>query len=289
MNEITPYLCGGTFLTQLIEAGRPKKSAREHASGQKESHREHDVFRWLISVYQREEYADAGDTLKTYASQYKKCQKSYYASSFIGFGDRFLVTEFDRDVKSDPSAALYMMSELINHVIAPSNSNYARLARRLLGLIKCDTTIPEEDIFYLSQRPITKAELVVSTEINLAPFLLAIWHYIILRRANKNENGAATYQAWFPQDGSNYSGDVALEISKPPHVEFHPLSRPEDDFQQKEKPHPSIECEVDEEDAQASEKQELHQTLNLNIVNQDGLVNYSIGHIEVHPDGNSRR
>lgn len=278
MNEITPYLCGGTFLTQLIEAGRPKKTAREHASGQKESHREHDVFRWLISVYQREEYTEAGNTLKTYASQYKKCKTSL--SSFTRFGDQESVIEFDRDVKSDSSAALYMMSEFIKNVITPSN--YARLARRLLGLIKGDTTIPEEDIFYLSQRPITKADLIASTEIDLAPFLLAIWHYIILRRANKNENGAATYQAWFTQDGSNHSGDVALKIKQRIFADFHPISKPEDDFHQAEQPHQNVECEIDEEDAQTSEKQELHQTLNLNFVSQGGLVNNYIGHVEVH-------
>lgn len=278
MNETAPYLCGGTFLTQLIEAGHPKKSAREHASGQKESHREHDVFRWLISVYQRKEYTEAGNTLKTYASQYKKCQKSH--ATFIGFDDHASVTEFDRDVRSDSSAALYMMSELIRHVI--DSSNYDRLARRLLGLIKCDTSIPENDTFYLSQHPITKEALIASSEIDLAPFLLGIWHYIILHRANKNEAGAATFLSWFPQDGNNLSGDIALEIPKPPHVEFHQLSRPEDDFRQTEPPHPNVECDVEEKDEQASEKQELHQTLNLNFVSQDGLVNNYIGHVEVH-------
>lgn len=279
MNEITPYLCGGTFLTQLIETGHPRKSPKEHASGKKESHPEHEVLGWLIAVYRRDKYHPTGDSLKTNTSQYKRCQKSL--ASFIGFNDNELLTEFDNDVKTaSPSTALYMMSELIDQVI--DRSNYDRLAKRLLGLIKCDTSIPGSDIFYLSSHPITKNDLVASTEIDLAAFLLGIWHYIILHRANKNEYGAATFQAWFPQDGSNHSGDVAWKIKQRIYADFHPISKPEEDFHQSEQPHPSVECDIEEEDAQSSEKQELHQTLNFTPVIQNGLVNNYIGHVEFH-------
>ena len=51
-NKTTPYLCGGTFLTQILRARKDLASSTEHTNGQKESLSEQETFRRLISIYQ---------------------------------------------------------------------------------------------------------------------------------------------------------------------------------------------------------------------------------------------
>ena len=81
-----PYLCGGTFLAQILRAMERTTTSTDHMNGQKESLPEREIFRRLLSIYRLVEFpADAGGSIKTYASQFKVCQNSL--ASFTGFAD----------------------------------------------------------------------------------------------------------------------------------------------------------------------------------------------------------
>lgn len=209
---MSPYLCGGTFLTQILRVTERTTTSTDHTKGQKESLPEREVFRRLLSIYRLGDFpSDVGGSIKTYASQFKGCQNSLV--SFTGFADSDFRMKFDRDVRSENSKALYMMSNFVSECIdIPKNGE--QLVRCLLGMIKDDDTIKSTDEFYIlpDGSSISKKDIDSTDKIYIEPFLLGVWHYVIMNRAEKNELGAETYQSWYPKR-NDYRGTVGSDIT----------------------------------------------------------------------------
>lgn len=207
-NGTVPYLCGGTFLCQILRAEKPTATATEHTKGKKDSLSEPETFRRLISIYQLKDFI-GGSTLGPYTTKYKSCQDSL--PPFTQFTDNDLRRKFDFAVKKRNSAALRMMWDFVNEFIDVEGKG-EQLVRCLLGMIKDDGGILPDDIFILNGKSVSKRELVEMHRIEIEPFLLGVWHYIIMHRADKNENGSATYQSWYA-GRKDYRGNVGSGIS----------------------------------------------------------------------------
>lgn len=207
-----PYLCGGTFLTQILRVTERTTTSTDHMNGQKESLPEREIFRRLLSIYRLGEFpADAGGSIKTYTSDFKSCRKSL--PPFTGFTDTDCRMKFDQDVQSNNSRALYMMANFVSECIdLPKKGE--QLVRCLLGMIKDDGTIKSTDEFYIlpDGSPISKKDIDSTDKIYIEPFLLGVWHYVIMNRAEKNELGAETYQSWYPKR-NDYRGTVGSDIT----------------------------------------------------------------------------
>ena len=71
-----PRLCGGTFMTLVIQALLQRKKAREHYKGESDKLNDPDVLVGLITVI-NPDYEDPGKAvLKTKANDYKSCKLS---------------------------------------------------------------------------------------------------------------------------------------------------------------------------------------------------------------------
>lgn len=206
--KAVPYLCGGTFLCQILRARNELKTSTEHTKCQKESLSEREAFRRLISIYQLNDFF-GGTSLKTYASRYKRCENSLL--SYTQFVDSDLRLEFDNAVKTGDPKILHMMSDYVREFINVKKKG-VQLVRCLLGMIKDDRSILEGDVFYITQgMAVTKEELIKMDNFTVEYFLLGVWHYIIMNRADKNENGKETYNSWYPSKGK-YFGTVGNDI-----------------------------------------------------------------------------
>ena len=165
-----------------------------------------------MSIYKLDEIpADAGDSIKTYTSDFKSCRKSLHI--FTGFTDSDCRMKFDRDVQSGSSKALYMMAKFISECIdVPKRGE--QLVRCLLGMIKDDNTIKATDEFYIlpGGSPTAKQTIGSMNKIYIEPFLLGVWHFVIMNRAEKNELGAETYKTWYPKR-DDYRGTVGSDIT----------------------------------------------------------------------------
>lgn len=205
-----PYLCGGTFLCQLLRARKPLVTANEHMNNVKESISEQETLRWLISIYQLSGFY-GGASLKTYTSKYKSCKESLIA--YAQFGDNDLRLAFDAAVKSANSVALQMMSDFVREFIDVENKG-EQLVRCILGVIKDDNSVLSYDELYVENgRSVKKAELAEMSDFTIETFLLGIWHYIIMKRADKNEYGADTYSSWYAGRGT-YRGTIGSDITR---------------------------------------------------------------------------
>ncbi len=209
-NSTIPYLCGGTFLCQVLRARNQLKTATAHKTGQKESLSERETFKKLISIFQLNDF-DGGTSLKPYTSQYKSCSNSLL--EYTQFSDSDLRLKFDRAVKIGDLKILQMMSKFVTDFIDVKGKG-TQLVRTLLGTIKDDESILDNDEFYIEPgKTVTRKELISMNSFTAEYFLLGVWHYIIMNRADKNENGEDTYKLWYPSS-RKYSGTVGNDIKQ---------------------------------------------------------------------------
>lgn len=220
-----PYLCGGTFLTQVLRVTERTTKPTDRLNGKKEDIHDQDVFRRLLSVYRLVNLpAPAGDTQKTYASDFKQCKDS--KAAYTKFTDSDCRQKFDYDVRSGKSKALYMMSEFVKDCI-DVKENGEQVVRCLLGVIKDDKTVKATDEFFilLDGGSMTKQDMLQTDKFFIEPFLLGIWHYIIMNRAEKNELGTDTYKSWYPKR-DDYRGTVGNDIAMPIKVKSANVEEP---------------------------------------------------------------
>lgn len=278
-NKKTPYLCGGTFLTQILRARKGLTTSTEHTNGQKESLSEQETFRRLISIYQLSDFY-GGTSLKTYTSRYKSCTDSLVA--YGQFSDNDLHRAFDEDIKSGHSTALRMMAEFVHEFIEPTL--WLQLVRCLLGMIKADADIQDDTEFFIAaDATAVKAKDICELDhFYIEPFLLGVWHYIIMNRADDNEKGVDTYKEWYPSKG-NYRGTIGNGIIHKISVESLPMTPRQDTENTATDDAPQAEF-IDSGDESAklqSEPKTYTQYIeNATIVNQTGEKNIHIDHLD---------
>lgn len=266
-NGIIPYLCGGTFLCQVLRARKPTATAADHMNGNKESLSEQETFRRLISIYQLKDFVDSS-SLKPYTSRFKSCQDSL--TSFTQFTDSDLRRTFDSDVKKSSSVALWMMSDFVAEFIDVEDKG-EQLVRCLLGMIKDDGGILPDDIFILNGKSVAKRELITKDRFAIEPFLLGVWHYIIMKRAEENGRGADTYKSWYV-GRNDYRGTVGNDINRHIKVKSVPVAPPSVD----------AETETDKQpESTSTEKQSTQHIEYATIVNQYGENCLHIDHVDV--------
>ncbi|NLC84695.1 MAG: hypothetical protein GX749_06435, partial [Ruminococcaceae bacterium] len=71
-----PYLCGGVFLTQLIQARKPRAGVRERYAGDSDGLSDREIMLAFIKVMSPDFTVPAGNTFKENTSSYKNCRKS---------------------------------------------------------------------------------------------------------------------------------------------------------------------------------------------------------------------
>ena len=198
-NTDNSYLCGGTFLAQILRARKSSELSAYYNRNKKESLSEQET-----------------SSLKTYTSQFKSCTNSL--ESFALFSDSDVKREFDSDVRSADSSALTMMSDFVQEFI--DTEKYIQLVRCLLDMIENDSTIAPNTPLYILENTesVTKAEINNMQVFMIEPFLLGIWHYIIMNRSGSNEKGASTYRQWYPSR-DKYIGTIGSGITREIYVQ----------------------------------------------------------------------
>jgi hypothetical protein len=198
-------LCGGTFFTLLLQARKPRNGVREHFKGQSDGFSETNTLIGLIKVVvpdYTEPTRSMKGTFKEVTFNYKACNIS--KSVYLPFVDPAVVSAFDTRVKTEYNKALAAMSDFVADfiVFGTSTKKDECLVKALLELIDADDTIDDTQVFYMNENgtTTTKADLRDLSEISLQPFLLGIWHFIVINRKD-NTIGKETYNAWCPSRG----------------------------------------------------------------------------------------
>ena len=282
--DAIPYLCGGTFLTQVLRARANRKTPTDYTEGKKESLTESETFRRLISIYRLKDFDPGGDSLKTYTTGYKTCTKEY--RDYLQFLDNDLRRDFDEDVRSENSLALHMMSEFVQELTDDKKGK--ALVRCLLDMLLHDPDLKKPDMLYIAPTPVIRGQLDSIRQFDLPYFLLGVWHYIIMSRSEYNLNGAATYNAWYP-DGKAYKGIIGNRINYDITVICSDIPAPEQkqikehvEMQESESPSEEQRSETASEKEPENEPKVVNQYFNNpTVVYQNGEKNIHVDHVDV--------
>lgn len=215
-NKEYPRLCGGTFMTLVIQALLQRKKAREHYRGESDKLNDPDVLVGLITVI-NPDYVDPGKVvLKTKANDYKSCKLS--KGQYLPFGNKLEIDVFDQRVREDYLTARNDMSVFIDNFIETGTKlqKDVRLVKALIDLIENDGSIDDDVEFLIKEdgAAIKKDRFQELDKVCLPSFLLGIWHFIVVNRKN-NKIGELTYNTWCPENGGGtreYEGHMGEGI-----------------------------------------------------------------------------
>ena len=196
INTTYPVLCGGTFLTQILQSRKPTASRRQRTHGATDSFREPDVLFGLVKLVQPDYIRPAGDTFRTYTTNYKKCAE--YTPDDLKFVNESVMSAFLARLATDYATELNKATAFVNQFIdiSTTTQNHVLLVKRLIELIRDDTSIPVTTQFAVSKDGslIEKSGLIAVTEVYLPAFLLSVWKFIVTERKD-NSIGAETISA----------------------------------------------------------------------------------------------
>lgn len=283
-----PRLCGGTFMTLVIQALLQRKKAREHYKGESDKLNDPDVLVGLITVI-NPDYEDPGKAvLKTKANDYKSCKLS--KGQYLPFGDKLAIEVFDERVQTDYLAARNDMCIFVDSFIETGTKlqKDVRLVKALIDLIEQDESIDDSVEFMVGENgdAVRKDQLRNLKRICLPSFLLGIWHFIVINRKN-NKVGQLTYDTWCPENGGGtreYEGTMGDSIS----TEFDVYTlEPEDETEDTEQEAEVVEDqpERNNQDNQNDHRETSGTGPNLQQINnpftfiQNGDNNTQIGYI----------
>ena len=226
-------LCGGTFFTLILQARKPRKGVREHYMGTTDGLSEPETLIALAKVMvpdMQDPLKSMMKTIKGNVFDFKTCKNA--GGTYFPFGNVDAKTAFDARVKTEYRTTLAAMLEFIDGFIDVGGSikKDERLVRALVELIDRDDSIVSEQLFYVSEdgTPISKADLLVLTEICLQPFLVGVWHFAVLRNGG-NTIGKETYDAWCPAQGGGqrtYTATLGDNLSRTIELKYHTLTNP---------------------------------------------------------------
>lgn len=216
-NKEYPRLCGGTFMTLVIQALLQRKKAREHYKGESDKLNDPDVLVGLITVINPDYKYPGKAVLKTKANDYKSCKLS--TGQYLPFGDKLAIGVFDQRVRNNYLTARNDMSIFVDSFIETGTKLQKddRLVKALIDLIEQDESIDDSAEFLIGENgdAVRKDQLRTLKRVCLPSFLLGIWHFIVVNRKN-NKVGQLTYDTWCPENGGGareYEGTMGEDIS----------------------------------------------------------------------------
>lgn len=241
-------LCGGTFLSLLINARKQRMGVREHYKGESDGLSDPSILLALIKVVYPD-YADltqtTRSTFKTATSKYKACQSN--GGTYIPLDDTTIAASFDNTVRTNYAVTLQRMHLFADMLIDRSVSlgKDVFLVKALVDLICSDDSILATQQFYINEdgSSMSKAEIYNLQSISIQPFLLGVLHFVIKERKD-NTIGQETYDAWFPPNGNKpriYSSLLGTTIEKLKTVTWCEISETPEFSAQEENPEKATE------------------------------------------------
>lgn len=185
-NNMCYYLCGGVFLSLIIEAKVQGNQIRNAFITPSSTPNNAEILRDLIKLFYSEFNPQKNKTFPSDVSKYKRCKKNF--SDWLPFDDDALIAQYDNKVNQDYSSAYTDMREFAHKNINLRNKG-KWLTRAILFIIDKDTSIQYP--FITAKGVMRKSDLLNQQEYDLIDLLLATWHYILLYRRD-NTNGLDT-------------------------------------------------------------------------------------------------
>ncbi len=224
-NSAYPVLCGGTFFTQILQSRKPTATRRQRTQGQTDIFREPDVLFGLVQIVNPDYIRPAGDTFRTYTTNYKKCAET--TPDDLKFENTQVTSAFLTRLASDYPSELNKVTRFVWQFIdvGTAAQKDVLLIKRLIELIRDDQSIPMSAQFVVTKSgtSATKGDLInITDEVYLPAFILDLWKFIVTERKD-NALGVATIKKWQHStipgryigiDGSSITREIKVNCGK---------------------------------------------------------------------------
>lgn len=279
-----PYLCGGIFFVLLTEAKAKSASKRLLRKGNKDRVSNRNMLEALIQMFVPSfTQPSAGRTFEGDTTDYRACKVSTGIN--LPFDDEVEIDAFDTRVKTRYRSAMRQMDEFVDDYLrTDSDERMQWLLQAVLTLIDKDKLITPETLFYYSEQPVTKSDLLSLDHYCLSALLLGVWHFIVTSRTD-NETGRPTFERLHTRaDEMNAKWRFTSKIGKtyPKEIGYDLFGTVGEEIveeaEEEIKKDPAEETESEVIDSDVTE-----QTLNNNgrIYQQRAQTIYNIEHIDV--------
>ena len=196
MTSNIPTLCGGTFLTLLLQAVKPHNRSHVTIKGEKVRLSNANVFRALINIFDPTIFIPDDKSFSTMTSKYKNCNK--IGDAYFRSEDADIISSFNQEVLESYQVPLHRMKEFVEtYIDIETTAKSTWLVRAILELLEEDSTIPNDASFYSEENgsALTKCQLDSTNTVAIESFLLGVWHFIIMNRPD-NTIGKTTIDNW---------------------------------------------------------------------------------------------
>lgn len=199
-DDFIPRLRGNTFFLFLLRAARDDLGVAPSWGSSSQGLTQTQLFANLMRTVDETYSINNEDTLRQYISRYLKGDrtnsKTYYPFKESGFR-----SGADYRIKNDYDNALSEMDTLCRTYLKFDNDPTLHLlVGGLVSLILKDNSIPASATFYTGLKTVTRAELQNEEDFVLQPFLLSVWHFIVMHFPEAKD-GAETYMRWTADAG----------------------------------------------------------------------------------------
>ncbi len=211
---VVPYLCGGIFLTLLLEARKTRKTIRDRNNYGSDGLRDKDILIALVECFTGEPFPSVtDDVIKKETTNYKKCETN--GATYIPFSTKPFITSLNSSINKKDPELLNRMSGFVDKYIGVTSKEW--LVKALFDTILKDEGIPREMLFTVTKNnTVAKKELQNVTEVELPIFLLSVFHFIVNERKD-NIKGKEAFLAWHKQTGPRtqwkFSSDIGDGIT----------------------------------------------------------------------------
>jgi len=282
-------LCGGTFFTLLLRARKQRMGVREHYKGMSDGMADPILMMDLVEIakpdYQFPNQSMMG-TVKSATSRYKSCQGN--GGTYLPVSDDAVVASFDARMKNEYGRCLAAMNSYVEDYIdvGGDTKKDEYLVKALVEVLDADEQIDDDQDFYVCEdgSTMTKTEILAATELCLQPFLLGLWHYIIVKVPD-NRVGADTYNRWCPSRGGAerlYVAKLGETSSRNIRLTYSTLTETEMEYESEAEP--VIESEVVDPEPEKVEAQPSQTMVNNNPVFNTFNFNGPVGQVISHVD-----
>ncbi|MCF0134527.1 MAG: hypothetical protein HUJ72_11730 [Blautia sp.] len=172
-----------------------------------------DELLYVMTGKHEKRAAQAQQTFKDNVNKYRFCKVNSRAHIKIGKTDAISVA-FDQLVKDNYDVILSRMREVVDGYLHVTPEIDKNLIKALMELISLDKEMKSLSLYVSGTDPVSVEEVPKLTVIDMAAFLVGVWHYCVC--VVDNEEGKDTINVLCPERSGkprDYIGDLGINIT----------------------------------------------------------------------------
>ena len=184
------FLCGGVLFNLMTDVMSGRGNARAYQKGIKSTNTEKSMMMKLSEILCGSPNSD--NSFNTQKSEYKTCEGE--GGWTLPFNEQPSIAGYTSRVEHQYRKALEDMRDFVDEFITEGKMLW--LVKATLDILSKDKTIDDDTKFFVLPcgRLLAKKDILMMEEIQIEPFLIGMWYFILKERHGQNTKGKWTLE-----------------------------------------------------------------------------------------------